>query len=113
MTDSVLTPAGIDMLAAFGDANGSCKLAYGAYKTFTVNYTAPVANAGEVIANIVSVSAIEDDTCSIAATASASDSVTYQNVAPAIHVVKSASPTSVAEGGVGGKIGRASCRERV
>src|SRR5205085_1332921 len=67
LSDTVLG----DLLGAFTTANGSATLAYGASKTFTVNYTAPVANAGVVIANTVSVSASDDDTGSSAATASA------------------------------------------
>src|SRR5947199_87 len=72
LTDTVLG----DLLPAFITANGSATLAYGASRSFTVTYTAPVANAGVVIANTVSVSAKDDDTGSSAATASASDSVT-------------------------------------
>src|SRR5262249_36977565 len=88
LSDSVLTPAGIDLLAAFTPANsGSATLAYGASRTFTVNYTAPVANAGVVIANTVSVSGRDDETTATN-TATASDSATYQNVNPAITVDK-------------------------
>src|SRR5207249_8902 len=76
LTDTVLG----NLLATFKAANGgSATLAYGASVTFTVNYTAPVANAGVVIANTVSVSASDDDAGSSAATASASESATYQN----------------------------------
>src|SRR5205807_1177160 len=86
LTDTVLG----DLLPAFTAANGgSATLAYGASKTFTVTYTAPVANAGVVIANTVSASASDDDAGTTPATAQASDSATYQNVNPTISITKS------------------------
>src|SRR5207237_6860140 len=78
-----------DLLPAFTAANGgSATLGYNGSVSFTVNYTAPVANAGVVIANTVSVTASDDDAGSSAATASASDSATYQNVNPTISITK-------------------------
>src|SRR5207245_518871 len=79
LTDTVLG----DLLTAFKAANGgSATLAYGASKSFDVTYTAPVANAGAVIANTVTVNAHDDENDPTSATAS--DSATYQDVTPSI-----------------------------
>src|SRR5207302_1662108 len=73
--------------AAFKAANGgSATLAYNASVTLSVNYTAPEANAGGVIANTVTVNAADDEGDS--AGASANDSVTYQDVTPSISITK-------------------------
>src|SRR5436309_2018972 len=50
-----------------------------------VKYTAPVANAGVVIANTVSVAASDDDAGSSAATASAGDAVIHHYLVTGIH----------------------------
>ncbi len=94
LTDTVLG----DLLSAFTTANGgSATLAFGASKSFDVVYSVPATgNAGVVIANTVTVSAHDDDSTA-ASTATASDAVTYQDVAPAITVTKSHSGT-IAEG---------------
>src|SRR5436305_1293963 len=83
------TAVGDVLPAVMAATDGSATLAYGASQTFTVNYTAPVANAGVVIANTVSVSASDDGAGGGEATASASDSATYQNVNTTISITKS------------------------
>src|SRR5207253_474483 len=65
---------------------GRAVFACNASVTFSVNYTAPVANAGVVIANTVTVNAADDEGDS--AGASANDSVTYQDVTPSISITK-------------------------
>ncbi len=96
LTDTVLG----DLLSAFTTANGgSATLAFGASKSFDVVYSVPATgNAGVVIANTVTVSAHDDDSTA-ASTATASDAVTYQDVAPAITIVKTVAPASVLETG--------------
>src|SRR5205823_29014 len=76
------------LLPAFTAANGSAVLAYGASKSFHVTYTSPVANAFATITNTVTVNAHDDDTANVA-TASASDSVSYQDVTPSVSISKS------------------------
>src|SRR5438876_814381 len=67
--------------------------------TYTLTTTAPTQNAGTKIgrASCRERAYNEGGTASDSARAT----ITYTNVAPAIHVVKSADPTSVSEGGVG------------
>src|SRR5205807_917321 len=83
-------------LAAFYAANGdSYVLNPGQVVTFTLTQTLPVENAGDTYKNTVTVSAIDDDTGSSAATDSASVTVTYTNVNPTIKVTKSADVTTI------------------
>ncbi|MFM7097808.1 MAG: hypothetical protein ACKO16_10400 [Gemmataceae bacterium] len=92
-----------DLLPAFKAANGgSAIIAAGATVTFTVNYTAPAANAGVSIANIVTVVGKDDQENPV--TDSASDIEFYKDLQPAITIVKTPDPTSVNEGGIGNQV---------
>src|SRR5258708_6907994 len=59
----------------------------------------PVEMAGVPRCTLVTAAGHDDEGTSVSATATAT--VTYTGVAPAIQVVKSATPTTVSEGGVG------------
>ncbi len=81
-------------------ANGNSDvLAPGASLTFMVTVTVPVQNAGTTYDNTVNVAGHDDE--NDPATAMASASVSYTDVAPSITVTKHASVSSVEEGGVG------------
>ena len=99
LTDTILG----DLFAAFKAANGgSAVIAAGATVSFTVNYTAPVANAFVSIANIVTVVGNDDQGNFV--TDSASDIEFYKDLQPAITIVKTPDPTSVLEGGIGNQM---------
>jgi hypothetical protein len=91
-----------DLTSAALAANGGnpIVLAPGASFMFTFSTTAPVQNAGTSFTNIVTASGQDDEGDGTSASASAT--VTYTDVKPSIAISKSASPTSVREGGVGG-----------
>src|SRR5262249_19802349 len=75
LSDTVLG----NLLPAFEAANGgSDVIAFGGHVSFDATYTAPVQNAGAQINNTVTVNAHDDE--NDAASSSASDSITYQDV---------------------------------
>jgi hypothetical protein len=89
-----------DLLPAFEAANGgSAVINPGASVTFTVNYAAPVANAGVVLANTITVTAHDDE--GDAAGASAGDSATYHDLTPKLAASARTDVSSVSEGGAG------------
>jgi uncharacterized repeat protein (TIGR01451 family) len=93
LSDSVLG----NLLPAFLAANGdSAVIPFGGSVTFTVDYTAPVANAGVVIANTVTVIGQDDEQNLIED--SASDAETYKNLNPSITVTKTPDKTEVVLG---------------
>ena len=67
--------------------------------TYTLTVTVPPQDAGTSHTNTATATGTDDE--GNTATATATATVTYADVAPAIGVVKTASPTSVSEGGVG------------
>ena len=77
-----------NLLPAFILANGSATLAFGGSATFSVTVVVPNQNAFTFHNNTVSVVAEDDDAGGPAATASATATITYSDVAPIIDVVK-------------------------
>ena len=82
-----------------GDTNSDDLLEAGETWTYTLTVTLPPQDAGTSHTNTATATGIDDE--GNTATATATATVTYTDVAPAIDVVKTASPTSVSEGGVG------------
>src|SRR5947208_1979987 len=67
---------------------------------YTLTTTPPAGDAfGGSHTNTVTATGTDDENNTVSSTATAT--ITYTDVAPAIHVTKSANPTSVREGGVG------------
>ena len=86
-------------MPAFMAANGgSAVIPFGGSVTFTFDYTAPVANAGVVIANTVTVIGQDDEQNPVED--SATDRETYKNLNPMMTVTKTADKTEVTIGSI-------------
>ena len=83
------------------DGDGDALLAPGESWTYTIDQTVAVGNVGDEYTNMVTVTAADDEETEASDTATAT--VTYNNVDPAITVEKMGEPTAVAEGGVNGQ----------
>ncbi len=97
LADSLLGP-----LTGDADCQVGTVLAPGATCSFEVLVTLPAANAGIQLTNSITVVAVDDE--GIQASGLATASVVYENVLPNLGVTKSASATSVPEGGVGNPV---------
>src|SRR5439155_1227056 len=83
-----------------GDSNEDNILQAGETWKYTLTVTPPAQDVGTSHTNKVTATGKDDE--GNTATGTDTATITYTNVAPAIKVVKSADPTSVREGGVGG-----------
>ena len=88
---------GTPTLVSNGD--GDALLEAGETWIYTLTVTLPPQDAGTSHTNTATATGTDDE--GNTATATATATVTYTDAAPAIGVVKTASPTSVSEGGVG------------
>ena len=84
-----------------GDDNDNSLLDQDETWTYTIDQTVAVGNVGDEYTNMVTVTAADDEETEASDTATAT--VTYNNVDPAITIEKTVEPSAVQEGGVDGQ----------